>query len=79
MIGKTFTIGTEYSCRSICNYDTIFSFTVTKRTAKFITIVDKFGEVARVGVRIDSDGNEYASPMGSYSMSPIIRASEVAA
>lgn len=78
MTGKTFTIGTTYECRSICNYDTIFSFTVTKRTAKFITIVDKFGEVARVGVKIDSDGNEYASPMGSYSMSPIIRASEVA-
>lgn len=76
---KQFTIDTEYSCRSACDHNTIFSFTVTRRTAKFITIVDRFGDTARVGVKLDSEGNEYASPMGSYSMSPIIRASEVGA
>lgn len=70
---RKFQIGTEYQCRSIGDHECIFSFTVTKRTAKFITIDSTFGE-ARVGVRPDWEGNEIASPLGRYSMSPIIRA-----
>lgn len=76
---QQFITGKTYECRSACDHETIFSFTVTKRTAKFITIADRFGDTVRVGVKLDSDGNEYASPHGTYSMSPIIRASEVAA
>lgn len=71
---NTFQIGKTYTCRSICDYDTIFSFTVVKRTAKFITITNSFGDSSRVGIRADIDGNESASPLGVYSMSPTIRA-----
>jgi len=74
MNAKTFTTGTDYTCRSICDYDCVWTFTVTKRTAKFITIIGRDGETSRVGVKLGSDGNEYASPLGSFSMSPIIRA-----
>lgn len=70
----TFETGNTYSTRSMCDYETVFSFTVAKRTAKFITITNRFGETRRVGVSTDSNGNEYSLPLGTYSMCPIIRA-----
>jgi len=33
----TFTVGATYMTRSICNYDTIVTATVTKRTKHFVT------------------------------------------
>jgi hypothetical protein len=68
----TFQPGTTYSCRSICNYDTIFSYHVISRTAKFITVDDGY-RVKRVGVKVH-DGIEYANPDGVYSMCPSIYA-----
>lgn len=67
--------GLKYSARSVCDYNCIWTFTVVKRTAKFITIEDKFGEVTRVGVS-EWDGAETAYPFGKYSMCPSIRADE---
>lgn len=70
-----FTPGTIYATRSICDYNCVFSFTVVRRTAKFITIEDKFGEAKRVGVSEGYDGGyEIAYPLGKFSMAPLLRA-----
>lgn len=75
---STFTVGQTYSATSVCDHTCVWSFTILRRTAKFITIRDRWGTVSRVGVR--SDGTEeVALPLGSYSMAPVIRSSKVAA
>ena len=70
-----FQTGLKYSCRSVCDHNCIWTFTVIKRTAKFITIEDSRGEVKRVGVHV-WQGSESAYPLGQYSMCPIIKADD---
>ena len=64
-----FETGKTYYTRSIGNHNCIFHITVAKRTAK--TIVTTEGK--RLRIRVWND-NEQVSPMGSYSMSPVISA-----
>lgn len=66
-----FEVGQTYSTRSACDHECVFSFTVVKRTAKFMTVTDKFGKQTRCGV-MNFDGVERAFPMGRYSMAPQI-------
>lgn len=68
-----FEVGKTYATRSNCDWDTIFSYKVVKRTAKFITITNSFGDVKRVGVKDGHDG-EWALPEGTFSMAPVISA-----
>jgi DNA repair protein RadC len=70
----TFTVGTTYYTRSICDHNCIYAYTVVKRTAKFITIQEE-GEsrTKRVGVSL-FNGIETAMPEGRYSMAPSINA-----
>lgn len=67
-----FEVGSTYAVRSMCDWDTVFRYTVTARTAKFITITDGY-ETRRVGITI-SEGTERAMPEGRYSMCPVISA-----
>jgi hypothetical protein len=67
-----FEVGRTYTARSACDHNLVFAWTVTARTAKFITINDGDTE-RRVGVKVH-DGNEWALPDGSYSMAPVINA-----
>ena len=64
-----FAIGTTYTTGRGADY--VWTFTVIARTAKFITVEDKYGEVTRVGVK-NYDGREIALPLGTYSMAPVI-------
>ena len=48
-------------------------FTVTRRSAKFITVEDAQGATKRIGVTV-WDGEETALPYGRYSLAPTIRA-----
>lgn len=71
----TFRTGQTVSCRSAGDYDCIWTFRVTHRTAKFVTLTDTTdGKSYRVGIKT-WDGVEYALPFGSYSLSPTVRAS----
>ena len=71
---NSFIVGETYSCRSACNYDTVYSWTVVRRTEKSIWIKDKFeSEPSRVKIQKNDDG-ESAFPDGRYSMCPVIRA-----
>lgn len=70
---QKFEVGKTYTCRAACNYDTVYSYKVTKRTAKTITIVEHGEKPKRVKIFTNDEG-EYALPNGRYSMCPIIRA-----
>ena len=72
----TFQVGTTYTTRFACNSETVISFKVIRRTAKFITVERPNGDVSRVGVKTDNEG-EWALPTGTYSMAPTIRASRI--
>lgn len=74
----TFTVGTTYACRSFCDHDLVWTFTVTKRTARFVTLEDGHGETRRVGVRV-WNGAEHCSPLGTYSMAPVLTADKAVA
>lgn len=66
-----FEVGSTYSTRSICDSECIVSLTVAKRTAK--TITTKAGKVLRI---TSYNGVEQVKPWGSYSMAPIIDATD---
>lgn len=68
-----FTIGETYSTRSICDSECVWTWTVTARTAKFVTLEDRHGYLTRVGVNM-WEGVESAKPLGRFSMSPTIYA-----
>jgi hypothetical protein len=71
---KKFETGKKYFCRSICDHNCIWSFVIVKRTEKSIY----FSEIGSAGVSRKSlrvwNGVECFSPMGVYSMSPIVTA-----
>lgn len=69
----TFQIGKTYTTRSACDYDTIFAWTVTARTAKRLTLEDRHGRTTQRGIYI-WNGIEHCKPDGTYSMCPIISA-----
>ena len=67
-----FQVGQEYSTRSACDYDCIFTIKIIKRTAKMITF-EYLGEVKRCKVR-EYRGAETAFALGTYSMCPVFTA-----
>lgn len=71
---KQFVVGKTYATRSICDYDTWFSFTILARTAKQVTIKVN-GNVVRRGLSV-YDNCEQFKPFGSYSMCAIIGADD---
>lgn len=67
----TFQVGHHYPTGG---HDYVWTFTVTSRTAKFLTLREAYGDVYRVGVRTNHDGSEWALPLGRYANAPVIRA-----
>ena len=70
-----FEVGNTYATRSACNHDCVFTYTVTRRTSKFIFVDKGHGQVERWGVYIWK-GVEHCKPDGTYSMNPIIDAAD---
>ena len=71
-----FEIGKQYSMRSICNHEAIWTYTVTARTAQTITVTD--GKET-LKLRIIKKLSEYRNaetvyPLGQYSMAPMLSA-----
>ena len=82
-----FEVGKTYTVRSLGDWDCVWQFTVVKRTAKFITIIEKrvaggtlLDGPKRVKIRqsYSEDGAEWAMPLGQHSMCPIMKADRVA-
>ena len=72
---RQFEVGRLYQCRLITDYDTVLTYEVVARTAKFITVVREGDDAPpkRLGVRV-YEGVELCSPWGRYSMAPTLRA-----
>lgn len=73
----TFQVGTRYACRSLGDHECVWAFTVTKRSARFVTLTADDGETRRVGIRV-VQGVEACSPLGTYSLAPVLTAEKVA-
>jgi hypothetical protein len=74
-VNAAFKVGQTYSARSLCDYNTIWHFTVLKRTARFITLRQHNAPAKEIRVGVKTwDGDEYALPLGNYSMAPAIHA-----
>ena len=69
---RKFEIGKEYSMRSICNQECVWTYTVIARTAQTITISNgKEVKKCRVIKKISEYRNaETIYPLGQYSMAP---------
>jgi hypothetical protein len=70
--GSKFKANTTCSTRSVADYDCVFNFEVVKRSAKTITI-KYHGDLKRCKIHTDENGDEFAYPLGRYSMCPVIR------
>lgn len=71
-----FVIGQTYSMRSPCDHNCIWSYVVTARTDKRVTLTGDFqtSDKTKVfGVKVWNNV-ETCLPLGRYSMSPILRA-----
>lgn len=75
-----FEIGKTYECRSACDHNCVWKYTVTARTAATITVVDEYNKVFKF--RINMQTSEYRNaesvyPLGKYSMCPILTAKAI--
>ena len=79
MTAPTFQAGSTYTGRFICDADAVFTVTILKRTAKFVTInhPTQPGETKRCAVIEEIDGGEFIRPFGNYSMAPYCKASRL--
>lgn len=71
---KQFQIGHSYATRSLCDYECVFSFVISGRTAKTIT-TKVHGEIVKRGLKVRG-GVESFKPYGTYSMCPVVYADE---
>ena len=72
-----FEIGKVYECRSICDYDCVWTYTVIARTESTITIKDNHtGKTQKNRILGFSKqmGAETVYPLGKYSMCPSLSA-----
>ncbi len=67
-----FVVGETYGARSACDHDTIFGYTVTKRTASNVWLEDRSGCITRRKLS-ESHGEEFCFPAGKFSMCPVLR------
>ena len=72
---KKFEVNKKYYTSSPCDHNCVWIFTVIKRTEKFVTLEDNFGKVKRCKVH-EWRGVENCYPLGSYSMCPVLEATE---
>jgi hypothetical protein len=71
---KRFQVNVEYTARSICDYDCVFRFRISRRTEKNVWVYgESLDKPTRRAVKRDGEG-EYILPLGNYSMAPMLRA-----
>ncbi len=75
----TFTVGQNLVARDACSSSTRYRFEVVARTACFVTLRrdnGADGEILRVGIKADPHLGEWTLPFGTYSMAPVLRATD---
>lgn len=74
-----FQVGKRYFCRSICDYNCVWTFEVVGRTDRSVRILQAgHDRPSTRKIRVWS-GAETCLPFGSYSMAPTLTAERVAA
>lgn len=77
---EKFEVGKRYEMRSACDHNCVWRYKVIARTEKTITLESRSGHktLCRINKR-DTEyfGAEAVRPLGTYSMCPILRATEV--
>ncbi len=74
-MAKKFEIGKRYSMHSPCDTECIWTYKVIARTASTITLQDTHGQTQKCRVRVSPVFDaESCTPLGRYSMSPILTA-----
>lgn len=68
-----FIVGKTYTCRSICDSECVYSFTILKRTKTMVSFMCH-GDMTSRKIRVDEYGVEWVFPHGNYSMAPVLRA-----
>lgn len=73
---KKFEIGKEYSMRSACDHECVWTYTITDRTESTVTITDgKTVKKCRIVKNLSEyRGAETIRPLGNYSMCPLLSA-----
>lgn len=74
---KKFAVGKKYFCRSICDHDCVWSYTITSRTESTITFTDDKGKVKKCRINkyvTEVNKCESVFPLGRYSMCPTLSA-----
>ena len=74
---KKFEVGRQYSMRSACDHDCVWTYQVVARTRCTITIVEVGCSTLRQVCRVWNSewlGAECCNPLGRYSMSPVLSA-----
>lgn len=71
-----FEVGQTYATRFACDYDTLLTVVVTRRTAKTVWFT-YLGKTEMRRIYRDYNGNEAFNPTGSYSMAPVISADDI--
>ena len=67
-----------YFCRSLCDYECVWTFTVASRTDKTIRTTD--GKSLRINAKLTAiNGAETVYPKGHYSMAPVLTADKLVA
>ncbi len=72
-----FETGKTYAMRFICDADAICPCVIVGRTAKTVRVSVQ-GSVKSCRISME-DGAEMCSPLGKYSMSPVLRANRLVA
>lgn len=67
----SFEVGKTYKARSIGDYDCVYSFQVISRTATQVAVKTYGRDPRRCKVRVQG-GVECCSPLGKYSMAPVL-------
>lgn len=76
---RKFIVGQTYVCRSVCDYDCKWTFTVTARTEKSVTLSGDFmnpepkTQTKRLAKSWPGDESETIMPFGRFSMAPALR------
>jgi hypothetical protein len=72
----SFVVGKTYSCRSVCDYNCVWSFKVIARTSKTVTIEGNGLMTEKTASRRIQivDNAEQIFPIGRYSMAPVLKA-----
>ncbi|WP_421878350.1 hypothetical protein [Pacificispira sp.] len=69
----TFETGKTYYCRSVCDHDCIWTFTVERRSQSSVWLTDRRGNTKRRTIKVGA-GTEFCFPLGRYSMAPVLSA-----